>query len=464
MSTIFIGWGGNEPLAKELEKKLKASGHNIICGGGTPRQMFVGSQIIEQMKSCDRAILLVEEYKNSGISTNLMYEWGYLVGYRRIKRIHVFLIDKSKSDLPSDLEGVWAEEVSRKIIRDKIDSDIDQDQNLNKDIKENQLLAQEIYDKFIDGWHKELPVNYFDIIDNWQYISRDLENDKDCYNTAEFAEYIVVGCLAAYYYNDNERFRSSLEKIKGSGRIGDIVSFAKIYVDVFLKSGDMACSVKTSDYMCAQIVNKILSRTREYVSSDDSEQKPSVLDDLIDILCYDILGLVNLLSLKDRRADNEHDSRIEKYRKDALDNFNKTIELIDQLEIRLKESSNQCLIYLLRSYIYNDLAHLYKDSGDNTSYEKYLDYSVDNRFSLTYNFQNEFPKNVYLYDKLQQEYSIAYSEQCCVNGNGEGIELVNEKYKEWERMERSRKSSEYTNTLLGRIKTNIDYAKQKHII
>ena len=54
MSTIFIGWGGNKELAIALEEKLRDKGFNIVRGGGTPNQMFVGSQVIEQMKMCDR--------------------------------------------------------------------------------------------------------------------------------------------------------------------------------------------------------------------------------------------------------------------------------------------------------------------------------------------------------------------------------------------------------------------------
>ena len=442
MSNIFIGWGGNEKLAQKLEKKFKDNGHNIVMGGGAPNQMFVGNQIIEQMKSCDKAILLVENYKGSGFSTNLMYEWGYLVGYRRMKRIHAFLIDKPKSDLPSDLDGVWAEELTRK----KMGADDEE--------KSDDDLAEEVYNLFVNNLNKELPVNYFKIIDDWQYISRDLESDKDCYNSTEFTEYIVIGCLAAYYYNDNQRFRDSLDKIASRGRTGEIVSFAKIYVDVFLKSGDMSCALSANEFMAEQSIKRILNRRKETVSFiEGGGEQPSVLDDIIDILCYDILGLINLLYLKDTGLDAH---RTVNCKNNALDYFNKTIKLIDKLDARFKDS-NDCLIYLLRSYIYNDLAHLYRDVvGDEEEYAKNLEKPVENRFILWDNFKREFPTNVYMSDKLQQEYFIALSEQCLAAGDGASMSYVAAQYKKWKDEAKRKQKTEYTNRLLARIKENLD--------
>ncbi len=441
MSNIFIGWGGNEALAQKLESKFKENGHNIVMGGGAPNQMFVGNQIIEQMKSCDKAILLVENYKNIGFSTNLMYEWGYLVGYKRMKRIHVFLIDKHKSDLPSDLEGVWAEELTRKKSDDGGEKSDDE-------------LADEVYRLFENNLNKELPVNYFKIIDDWQYISRDLESDKDCYNSTEFEEYIVIGCLAAYYYNDNQRFRDSLDRISGRGRTGEIVSFAKTYVDVFLKSGDMANALLADEFMAEQRIQRILNRRKETVSfSNGGGKQPSVLDDIIDILCNDILGLINLLYLKDAGLTEQ---RKDDCKNNALKYFKDTIKLIDKLEERFKDS-NDCLIYLLRSYIFNDLAHLYKDViGNNEEYAKNLENSVENRFILWDNFKREFPTNVYMSDKLQQEYLIAFSEQCLLKNDSSSMSFIAAQYKKWKDEAKRKQKTEYTNRLLLRIKENLD--------
>ena len=119
MHNIFIGWGGNQPLAYEIRNILQSGELNIVIGGGSPTDIFVGAQVIDQINQCDKAILLVEDY-NGHISPNLLFEWGYILANRSISKhnVQIFMIDKSPRELPSDLLGVWATEVKRdKILR-----------------------------------------------------------------------------------------------------------------------------------------------------------------------------------------------------------------------------------------------------------------------------------------------------------------------------------------------------------
>lgn len=445
MSTIFIGWGGNKELAIELEKKLRDKGFNIVRGGGTPNQMFVGSQVIEQMKMCDRAIILVENYEKYGFSTNLMFEWGYLVGYKRIKRTHVFLIDKPKSDLPTDLSGIWAEEVTRFFPEQDNDK---QDNGSQPARKDDKTLAGEICDIFLELYEQEPAPNYFNIIDDWQYISRDLESDGSCRNTTEFAQYIVIGCLAAYYYNDNKRFRESLNRISASrGRLGDIVQFAKIYVDVFLKSGDMSYALNPEEFLYEQNIKLILNRkNREIIDG-----KSSVLDEIIDLLCYDLHGLIHLLNSK---SPNLSEKLKQHYQEAAIKNFMIALEKTTALDERIGDT-NECLISLLKSYIYNDLAHLYQAAGDDKNYNEYLNSSVIERLNLTYKFKCKFPSNQYLSDKFEQEYYIAYSEQSKNENDSLKLYEAEQRFNSWMAVEEARKKTEFTNRLLLRLKANL---------
>jgi hypothetical protein len=96
MDRIFIGWSGNQPLAYELASIIEEDrDKNAIVGGGVPTDMYVGAQVIKQMKTCNYAALLVED-KNGDISNNLMFEWGYLIAKMPINNIHIFLINKKK--------------------------------------------------------------------------------------------------------------------------------------------------------------------------------------------------------------------------------------------------------------------------------------------------------------------------------------------------------------------------------
>ena len=117
--SVFVVWGGNQELAGLVGRKLDSIHFSGVVGGGQPTDLFVGSQVLSQIHQCTRAIILVED--TSGIdlasgynlSDNLMFEWGYIIGTFPPSKVHVFLIDLSARDLPSDLAGSWASEVSR---------------------------------------------------------------------------------------------------------------------------------------------------------------------------------------------------------------------------------------------------------------------------------------------------------------------------------------------------------------
>lgn len=65
------------------------TGDHTIVGGGQPKDMFIGAQVIEQINRCDSAILLIED-KNGMISSNLMFEWGYIYAKYPVSNIHAF--------------------------------------------------------------------------------------------------------------------------------------------------------------------------------------------------------------------------------------------------------------------------------------------------------------------------------------------------------------------------------------
>ena len=114
MSTIFIGWSGNKSLADKLAGLINGStSHKAIVGGGVPKDMYVGAQVIGQINKCNSAILLVEDKAEDGqISSNLMFEWGYIMAKMPPNNICTVLINKSQRDLPSDLLGIWVSEVA----------------------------------------------------------------------------------------------------------------------------------------------------------------------------------------------------------------------------------------------------------------------------------------------------------------------------------------------------------------
>lgn len=423
-SNIFIAWSGNQALAYELKKLFDDKNFNVIVGGGSPNDMYVGAQVLKQINSCSCAILLVEDHGNS-ISHNLMFEWGYMMARMSPNDIHTFMINKSSRELPSDVLGTWVYEV--KVDRSANDCD--------------KTAAKEIYDIFIKNTQKSLKSSYFNIINEWTFIRNTFRDYKN-YNERQICDYLVFGCLAAYYYMDNTYLRDILNTVNGSDNLNRLVLFGKKYIDVFLHSNNMTSPLPESVFFsCMQTFQSLIDQPHDLTDN-------AVL--FVDLLCFDICGLSNILYLRNEGLDvGTHEYCKEK----AAFYFDKMLELINTLEIRLPEE--KCLIHLMRAYAYNDIAHLYnQEFNNNVKYLEYLAKSVEERKNLHLGFVAKYPENKFLAVKLEQEYMIALSEQCLHMEEGflkkVSFNTIKAKYEEWQ------KEITFTSSLTDRIKNNID--------
>lgn len=426
MHNVFIAWGGNVSLANQIKNILQSDKFNVIVGGGSPTDMFVGAQVIDQINQCDCAILLIEDY-NGQISSNLFFEWGYLLANKDIRNqnIQIFMIDKSPRELPSDLLGVWVSEMKR----DKTLPD-------NGDAK----LAEQIKAKFLSQVNSENTLDYFTIINDWPNIRQNFSDKKKRLSEREFEERVIIGCLAAYYYNDYKYLYDELSKVTGSSEFNSTILFARTYIEVFLKSDNMTKEISTKDFFkFAEIFEVFLNRE---ITGDNFSK-------LVSILCNDVYGLSCLLFLK----NDDLDAVVkEECKNKALKCFEETLVLTDELEKVLTE--NKCLLHLIRAYIYNDTAHLYEGHyNDKERYLQYLEKSVAERKNLHLTFCTKYPRNRYVANKLEQEYMIALSEKCKYMNNDFqrkiSISTVKSKYDEW------KADIDYISSLVRRLEHNI---------
>ncbi|MBO4638554.1 MAG: nucleotide-binding protein [Treponema sp.] len=423
MSNVFIGWSGNKSLADKVADLItEKTGDHVIVGGGLPKDMFIGAQVIDQINRCDTAILLVED-KNGMISSNLMFEWGYIYAKFAISNVHAFLLNKQSKDLPSDLMGSWVTEVS-----------------FNKASTSEQELSERILDLYLQNSKNRTVRNYFDLISDWKKVFTYL-TDKTSNSNQALCEYILAGCLAAYYYQDNMILRQTLNNLKVPLPVNIIVQFAKAYIDIFIQSENMSKPLSQQDYFSIMQVFETIIKRQKHFSND--------VETLLDILNYDAYSLANVLFMKNDNLDEETKKFCSNKAKECLE---KDFELLDSFEETYK--NNECLVLLLRSYIFNDIGHLYKDAfNDESSFLEKLTESVEYRKQLHQCFISNYPANIFLATKLEQEYIIALSEQCNYMENSVlktmYKNLVITKFEEWE------KELVYTSSLTDRIKNNI---------
>ncbi|MBQ8406815.1 MAG: nucleotide-binding protein [Clostridia bacterium] len=387
MDSIFIGWSGNKELAQALAAKFKDSGkYQAIVGGGTPSNMYLGAQVIEQINGCDSAILLVENKTVEGhefISPNLMFEWGYLVSHLSAKKINTVLINISKSSIPSDVLGTWLEE-----------------KTLDRTVEgAEEKFVQEVYESFEKRYEEEIEFSYFDIINDWKNCFPEIKNQNTS-TDREMCCYIIFGCLAAYYYGDNEDLKRAVSLLSCTDdTVRTVVLFAKSYIDVFLDSKNMMVPLTDAQvFKVDKTFNSVLKKKRSLSKK---------LDDFLDILCYDAKGLAYSLFLRNDGLDDEIKEFADS---EARKSMETVLTLLSTFEKDFTD--NNCIVLLIKSYIYNDSAKHYSRLGDEEKYLYYLDLAVESRQKLFEAVETQYPENQYLIEKMEQEYVIAFSDMC----------------------------------------------------
>lgn len=110
---VFIGWTGEcKFIAKKISVLLTQKNFDPIVGGeDKDSTMYVGTTVIEQMNRSEMAILLFEQRsaeQGGGVSTNVMFEWGYLLHkLSKSSNIRIFLLNMDEKLLPTDVQGCW---------------------------------------------------------------------------------------------------------------------------------------------------------------------------------------------------------------------------------------------------------------------------------------------------------------------------------------------------------------------
>lgn len=386
MDNIFIGWSGNQSLAKALGGEINKNGvYNAIVGGGTPTNMYIGAQVLDQIKESDYALLLMEK-KDGAISPNLMFEFGYILAKMPVNRIFLVLINMESTELASDIQGTW----------------VFQSKKFDRSITPEADFAHELYEDFVKFEHNRMLIgqsNYFDYIDRWEECFTDLKTDSRI--STNDSEYIILGCLAAYYYNDYQELYDHLNAIKYDEAVSNIVYFAKAYISIFLDSGNMRYPLNDDQMMtCRETFESLLERKRTLSPK---------LDRIIDILVHDAYGLACMLYLRNEGLDEDEKEYFETV---CETHCLAVFDLISEYRDEFGED-NKVLMNLFDAYICNDLAKFYQRNPETEDkHIKYLERSVASRKELFKSVQLLYPQNKFLIEKVEQEYNIALADQC----------------------------------------------------
>ncbi len=380
---VFVAWGGNQALAKKVGAEIDRLGFRAVIGGGQPRSMYIGSQVFSQIKMTTRAILLVQQKSENdlNLNDNLMFEWGYLVAKLPPDKIHVFLIDMKARDLPSDLAGSWAQEVST------------QDRTPEE-------TAAEIAAFFAASCAREERMDKLAVMHSYDWVKQQIalhDTDPSCSDN-ELAYYVLHCMEAAYYHMDEHAYSDLLCSIHPISMTLDIVSqLVRENILLFRDTENLQKPLTFPQFAD----RKIFFETPVDLSAYDEE-----LDLWVHMFMSDRMGLLYyFLSKNDEIAEADRAT----YIKIAIGHHERAIEILNEIIERYPKDRNYTFLY--EGYFYRDMVFCYLDLGEISRAKELIARAVNARKQFYLAYKQKFPQDIVLNNRFSQEYYIALAEQ-----------------------------------------------------
>ena len=382
MENVFIAWSGNYELACEVAKLLEQRGDNVVVGGGYPRGMFIGSQVINQMDSCTHAIILAQKKSDtdssSKFSDNLMFEWGYLVSKLPEGRVSTYLIDTQLNDLPSDLGGTWAESV---VSAGRPSSEAAEDIVRLFNVERPRLDKIEV----IAGWQ-----DVKGLLD--EYIARHSRSHS------EVAQYVLFSVLSSFYNNEVDVLDRKIASIKTrSESLSAVISMVRAMLRVYISTSYMAKPLGISEY--TEVITQLEHRFEKDIDPADED-----LAQWVHIVRLEHMQFSNyLMALSIPDDDDTY------YHEEVIRLGKSAVKLVNENLSLFPENKHFAAIYL--SYLHRNMAISYRVLGMEKEAVEQLDESVRMRAEFFFHYRDRHPEDVMVCDKIAQEYYLALLEQ-----------------------------------------------------
>jgi hypothetical protein len=380
---VFIVWGGNKPLADMVSAKLGESGFDGVVGGGTPTDMYVGTQIFSQIAQCTRAIILVQDVRHElgGVfSNNLMFEWGYLTAKMDPRKLHIFLIGDLSKNLPSDLAGIWASEIK-------------------EGDRTPEQIAKEIVAIFYEAASRPIEVGKIEVLSRWTEIKRELSlyTSAPKYSEIELAHYILHSIESCYYYMEEAEFLSLIDKITP-------ISTALEFAMQIVKSN-------------AVLFGESLGLTKE-LSFDTFAELKSVFETKFDFsnqdinlhmwfkyFCTDRLALLFITVTLNDDLDIEIKNQ---YLKKAIECDCEALQCLAEIVEKYPQENVYAKLY--EGYVQRDLFKSYKSLGDEEEASQHIAIASKSRETFYLHFKQRYPNEGYLTKHFGEEYYLCCAE------------------------------------------------------
>lgn len=195
---IFIGWSGSNAIAMKVKNALEAKNFRCTIGGNADNNSqysSVGDTVIQQIKSCNQAIMIFMNRADGQVSNNLFFELGYVLAMYGQPKVHCVRRSAETVILPSDFDNSFVEPIEC-------------------DVSSDDLFVQGILNYFFARQKMSVNENKMMLINNryrmHDNIKRHFTEEGSRCSDYELAQYILFYTQAAHMFGDEVKVRREM--------------------------------------------------------------------------------------------------------------------------------------------------------------------------------------------------------------------------------------------------------------
>lgn len=397
---IFIGWCGSNRLAIEVSKVLTKNQFKCIIGGKyeDPTNVYIGGTILEQLKSCNQALFIVQKNDSGSISNNVIFEIGFQLSKfdNQVKHLHLFYLDIDPKDksIPSDLLGAWANHINTNGL----------------DVSE---IVSIITESFLKEQKLQLVQNKMELINNWHYLNNIVMSHFDSPTCSDFemAQYLLFYSVSSGFINIFPQMKECITLLKKNvdEKSEELYHASKLATIIHefgmsIKKKDNICYLDDSAYVDASdSLKKELEWADSY--SADNFKKDSDFIIWFEMIARQRQGYVSMMYVNNPELSTDE---IDEGYREAILYSEQTVVLCDRLR-EMDSKNNRELSTLYRSFAERNLsiAYGYFEEQDKERYYKYQSFE-DKRFLREYS--KDLVLDIRIADSFERGYFLAMAE------------------------------------------------------
>lgn len=404
---IFLAWSGTNDIALKIKSKLEKKKYRCMIGGNSDNNSTfasIGDTVIQQIKSCNQAIVIFQNKSDGSVSNNLFFELGYVMASYGSMKVHCVRKETEDVILPSDFDNSFVEPI--------------------KNIESDEDFVNGILDYFFKRQKLSVTENKMNLINNryriHDFIQSHFSDKGSKCSDYELAQYLLFYMQAAHMFNDEKDVLAEFSRFKNEFHtyFSEELSFS---VDVCMSFMEMVREIKmteSGDMYIDRHVFRVFKDLNEQIYNDIEDDDTGTFDEW----CKVFIGehLTYCYNLYADNPDNTPESKrkyIEKtkvwaYR--TLDDLKALGEVADLRE----NNDHRGLVSLFYAYVYRNLyiCSINLNDGDEL---KWLEKSKKERTLLKNNFQAGMI-DTQLYNTFRMEYYLTLIEYL---GHAEELDL-----------------------------------------